>query len=141
MFFDGSVKNQTDVNSDGSSARPKEDRRYLPRWNVANRILYRKDNETLGHECQSKDIHDAGICIHCGEDIQANDKLSLIIYLSKSSTPIEAYGRVVWNKKNDKDTLAGIRFERLTSEAREMIFNYAFESQRDKIVNNWFKGW
>ena len=129
------------TNSSSQQNNSSADRRYLPRWEVNNRVLYRTEDAAYPHECTSRDIHYGGMCIKSKESIVPGQELMLTIQLSPKADPIEASGRSVWSRADADETVAGIRFERLTSEAHEMIYNYAFEFQRGEMTKNWFKGW
>ena len=123
------------------AGKSNADRRYFPRWEACNRIVYRLEGDPRDRECFSKDIHCEGMCINAHELLDPQKMLFLTIYLSPTSDPIEAAGRPAWQRHDGNDVCVGIRFERLDSRARETIFNYAFEFKRDALVKNWFKGW
>jgi len=76
------------------------DKRYLPRWEVENRVLYRLDNESNPHEGQSKDISCTGACIRTKSKLSPQQKVKLTIYLSEASS-IQVEGEIVWNKSSE----------------------------------------
>jgi len=141
MFFEESKQLNKTPSGNTSQSNSKDDRRYFPRWQANNKVMYRKQDDMYPHVCLSKDIHCEGMCLRAPEAIASDQKLALVIYLSPDSDPINADGRVMWNRTQGHDNLVGIHFERLTSAAREKIFNYAFDFQREDMVKNWFKGW
>ena len=117
-----------------------EDKRYIPRWEVNNRILYQvNDSEAL--ECLSKDISCTGACLLVNKELSLQEKLRLKIYLEEGAS-VSVNGRVAWCKRVKHDQyLIGISFDGPTPEAQETILNYAFEIRRKDVVNHWFKGW
>jgi len=116
-----------------------DERRYLPRWEVDNRIIYRKNNEDTAHECRSKDIHAMGACLRSDYDIPPYQELDLTIYLADDIEPIHVRGRTLWRVARDKENLIGIRFERISDKISDLIFNYAFEYKKEELMKRWFK--
>ena len=116
------------------------DKRYLPRWEVGNKILYQQQGKARSAEALSHDLSCAGTSILADEDIQLNQKLKLTIYLDQN-TSIRVDGRVCWSKQADSKHLIGVNFEQTSRKAQDLILKYAFELDREKLVNHWFKGW
>ena len=120
------------------------DRRYLPRWEVRNKILFKKaEEETAAHQANSIDITSAGMCLDTSEPVTPNGRLNLMIYLADDIEPIDALGRVVWQKPKSSEgseNIVGIYFERISKQAQDLIFNYAFEYKHAEMVQRWFKG-
>src|SRR3989338_9069822 len=71
------------------------DRRYLPRWEIENRILYRKEDDVVYHECTTKDLHCGGVCFFSKEAVQAGRKVTLTIYLT-DDIAIHLKGETAW---------------------------------------------
>ena len=115
------------------------DRRYLPRWEVHNKIFFKAEDATIPHECFSKDINSIGACIVTDQPLDLNKRLQLKIFLADDIRPIEALGRPIWNLGKENQHMVGIRFERITAEAKDLIFQYAFEYQRDDLMKHWYK--
>ena len=116
------------------------DHRYLPRWQVNNRIFYRLEKHTKAHECQSKDLSCMGACLATKESLDPNQKVQLTIYLTEDQ-PIEVNGHIVWNAKTSGENLAGVIFDNLSLKSQDMILKYAFEIKKEDLINHWFKGW
>ncbi len=116
-----------------------QDRRYLPRWEVDNKIFFKKENEIMPHECRGKDIHCAGACIRTREEIPLNQKLNLTIYLADDIDPIHVRGRALWLRRQDNENLVGIQFDSVREKVSDIIFSYAFEYRRDELMKLWFK--
>ena len=106
------------------------DKRYFPRWNVQNKILYRKEKNSSYQKALSKDISGSGACFSCPEKIKPSSKLNLIFYLA-DSVAVEVTGRVLWNKDGRSNNLIGVRFENISDQVEEMILQYAFEYKRE----------
>lgn len=116
------------------------DRRYLPRWEVDNKILYRRENEVSHHECRSKDINCSGACIRTDEEIPLNQELALTVYLADDIEPVHVHGKTVWRLSKEQENLVGIQFDRISDKTSELIFNYAFEYKKEELMKRWFKG-
>ena len=119
------------------------ERRYLPRWIVTNRILYRKEDQPHFQECSSKDLSGDGACLSCPETLPFSGKLTLVVYLSEEIA-VQVKASVLWNKPSfdpKNQNLYGVRFEELSNKVQEMILQYAFECKKDVLTKHWFEGW
>ena len=118
------------------------ERRYIPRWSVSNKILYRKEKSTSYREAASKDITCAGACLLSEECLLPQQKLSLVIYLC-DDVAVQIDGTVMWQATNHQPNhnLIGIRFENTSSRVQELILEYAFEYKKEALSQFWFRGW
>ena len=124
------------------------DKRYMPRWEVTQRILYRLEKETLYHEGQSKDISCDGLCLYADDDLAVNQKLTLTVYLS-NDTAVYLEGKTIWNKTIDPSTLKestrkfwiGIQLENTSSRVQELILEHAFNYKKEELLKHWYTGW
>ena len=116
------------------------DKRYFPRWNVQNKILYRKEENSTYQEALSKDINGSGACFSCLEEIKPSSKLTLLLYLA-DFVAVEVTGTVLWNKDGDSHNFVGVRFENTAAQVQDMILHYAFECKKEDFQRHWFKGW
>ncbi len=116
------------------------DKRYIPRWSVQNKILYRKEKNSTYQEAYSKDINSSGACFSCPEEIKPSAKLTLVLYLA-DAVAVEVTGRVLWNKDAQPHNLVGVRFENTSEQVQEMILQYAFECKKEALTRHWFEGW
>lgn len=117
-----------------------DDQRYLPRWEVSNRVLYQLQNEYNLHQGQTRDLSCAGACIMAPVALE-HQKIKLTVFLSaKSSVMLE--GCVLWSRQSSADHAEiGIGFENASPEAQDLILQHAFEVKRETVVNHWFEGW
>lgn len=129
-----------DEKAKGAQETARQERRYLPRWEVDNKIIYSKEAETLLHQCQSKDISATGVCLRTAQDIPPDAKLNLTIYLEENIEPIVVHGQVRWKAARGEENLVGIQFDRVNDKTSDLIFRYAFQNKRDQLMKNWFKG-
>ena len=129
-------------NSNG--IQPKEysypEKRHLPRWEVANRIIYLFEDEDISHETTSRNLSCSGACFVASSPLPASKKIRMKIYLSESTVVI-VEGRVVWSKSSPEETLAGVTFTNTSFKVQEMILEHAFEIKKSDLVNYWFQGW
>ena len=117
------------------------DRRYFPRWEVNNKVFYKKDRDRLSKECVSRDINCTGASILTGENLSPQQKLKLAIYLDKGVV-VHVTGKVCWVKGTDQSSnLIGVVFDETTKKAQDLILKYAFELNKEKLIQHWFHGW
>ena len=116
------------------------DQRYIPRWVVHNKILYRRENNPAYQETSSRDINCTGASFYGKEDILPRQKIKMVMYLSET-TAVEVSGTVLWKKNADEKPLIGVRFEEITPHVQDMILQYAFEYKKEDLTRHWFKGW
>ncbi|OGX25118.1 MAG: hypothetical protein A3D10_09390 [Omnitrophica WOR_2 bacterium RIFCSPHIGHO2_02_FULL_48_11] len=123
-----------------SAARSESDRRYFPRWEVQNRVLYRLENAELTKECQSRDINCSGACLCSEQNLLVNQRLKLTLFLA-DNVSVHVDGKVLWTQTNHNDYLIGVNFVDTHEEIQGMILQYAFELKKSDLVKHWFKGW
>ena len=117
------------------------DQRYLPRWEVSNRVLYQFDNDNEPHEGKTKDLSCAGVRIETGEKLVLKKDIKLTIYLS-ADISVTVNGKVAWTKPSkDHQSEIGITFQNVPEQVQETILQHAFEINREEVVKHWFKGW
>ncbi len=116
------------------------EKRYLPRWEVQNRVLYHFDNPGTTAEAYTKDMSCAGACITLGEEPKLNDKVHLTVYLNKNIC-FDVEGNICWSKKEKKSYLAGVHFSNMTPQTQDLVLSFAFELDRKKLAEHWFQGW
>jgi len=122
------------------SAFKGSEQRYLPRWEVENRVVCRLGEEKRSIECLSKDLSCSGTCIKSEEKLEAKSKVKLTIFLSKE-TSVQVEGEIVWNKPSDGKSLSGVVCANTSEKVQQVILNYAFEMKREDLINHWYKGW
>ena len=118
----------------------KSDLRYLPRWQVNNRIQFKVHDDPQIHEARSRDLSSAGACLVTQQKIPVNQKVNVKIYLDER-TPIEVQGTTVWNKSYPAGHLAGILFYNTSTHIQDLILQHAFAIKHEDVVHQWFKGW
>ena len=122
------------------SPRKDNERRYLARWEIKNRVLYRKPKEDFFRECQSRDLHSDGVCIDCVDPLLNGATLSLAISLS-SDVAVNVEGKICWKQSIDGKQLVGIKFENINKKVQDMILDCAFNLKKEALTKNWFEGW
>lgn len=116
------------------------ERRYLPRWDVENKILYRKKTDIFYQEAHTKDFNCAGLCLSSGEPIPENQEVSITLYLSEDVT-LNIKGVTSWQKKTEQGYLAGIQFDHISKKAQNLLLEFAFENHQQEVQKRWFDGW
>ena len=64
----------------------------------------------------------------------------LNIHLSPSAN-IDLRATVVWQKAEDMSYLTGVAFHDTSDETQQQILEHAFEFDRSKLLDHWYKGW
>jgi hypothetical protein len=132
--------NENNMDKNIAKSVKSQDKRYLPRWEVKNRILCVPEKDAPVQECESRDISSLGACLSTQENIPIDQKIKLKIYLTeKRSFDVDA--RIKWKKTTAEGYSIGVIFEDVTPEIQELILSYAFEVKRDDVVRHWFRGW
>ncbi|MFA5261974.1 MAG: PilZ domain-containing protein [Candidatus Omnitrophota bacterium] len=116
------------------------EKRYLPRWEVNNRVLCRTEDGLDSVECRSMDLSCAGICLVMRQKLQSAQKVKLTIYLTEAKA-VEIDGHVAWSRVSGYGNLAGISFENTELGIQDTILKYAFEFKKNTLLQHWFEGW
>ena len=116
------------------------DARYFPRWEVDERALCLLDGEIEAREGKAKDISCAGACIVGDWQIAPHQKVQLTIQLAKG-TKIRLNGYIRWVKSNKTQREMGVTFYDTSDEIQDLILQHAFEVDKKKVINQWYKGW
>jgi len=126
-------------NPDGHLAAKRE-RRYLPRWEVNNRVICRLDSTPEALECRSRDLSCAGIEIISQQSLQPRQKVNLTICLTETKA-LDVTGHVVWQRAASVGNISGVVFENVPQEIQDAILKYAFEFKKKDVINHWYEGW
>lgn len=116
------------------------EKRYIPRWQVDNRVCYQFESGGNAHECRSKDLSCSGICLQTDQGMIPEQNVKLTIDLS-DSVSVKVDGRILWSRPSLGWNLAGISFSNVDPEVQDLILDYAFEVKKEDVVKHWFKGW
>ncbi len=122
-----------------SNSQGRKERRYLPRWEVKSRVRYSKSEADTPLEGESKDLNYKGISLWTSGEFLPNERLQITVFLAED-TSFTLPATVLWAKKSDDRNLIGLQFENTSNEVRDLIFNFAFEHNRDELVKRWFEG-
>ena len=114
------------------------DKRYFPRWEVENRVLFQlKDNAEV-FEGYTKDLNCAGMCLNTPQLLTVHQKLKLIIYLSKK-TSISLLGIIVWVRDEKLFHKAGVVFYNTPMETQDIMLQFAFNLNKERLFNDILK--
>lgn len=123
-----------------SDAAQPQDVRYFPRWEVKNRVLFQLEDDLETLEAHTTDISCAGAQICVPKSLTLDQKVKLVIYLSKTDY-ISVNGKVVWVKNLDGTNHLGIQFYNTPNNVQDLILKYAFELNHNDLRSQFFKGW
>ena len=123
-----------------SSGYSGSEKRYLPRWEVNNRVLCRTEDAFDSTECRSMDLSCAGVCLVMRQRLEPAQKVKLTIYLTEAKA-VEVDGHVAWSRVSGYGNLAGVSFQNTALEIQDTILKYAFEFKKNDLVQHWFEGW
>jgi len=116
------------------------ERRFLPRWEVNNRVLCHADENQNVLECRSMDLSCSGVGLVTRDRIPPSQKIKLAIFLTDAKA-VEVEGHVVWQRLSTYGNLTGVNFENISLEIQDTILKYAFEFKKKDLINHWFDGW
>ena len=132
------------MGSEASDQKPNplSDQRYFPRWNVNNRVIYHAQT-TPDHQLRNghtKDLSCAGACLYLKEFLPPQQKITINVHLSPKTT-LDLRATVVWQRADDMSYLTGITFHEISETDQGQILEHAFEFDRAKLLEHWYKGW
>jgi c-di-GMP-binding flagellar brake protein YcgR len=116
------------------------DMRYFPRWEVNNRVLYHLEGDKKQHEGQTKDISCAGACITGAKEISPHQKIEVTVNLA-DGVKVKLKAHILWVRIENNHASMGVTFYDTPDEAQNLILQHAFELDRDKFVQQLYKGW
>ena len=116
------------------------DNRYMPRWHVNRPLSYQLEGDNELRRGVIKDLNYIGACINIDRLPNIDQAINLTVQLSKTDF-VKLNGKVVWMKGSDDQVQVGVNFKYVDSKERDIIFEHAFEINREEIVGNFFKGW
>ena len=116
------------------------ERRYLPRWEVNNRIQYQLGPYADQLEGATKDLNSSGASVVVGRDPLVYKRIRMTVYLDKNVS-FDVDGNIMWTKKENDQYVLGVRFQNLTPEAQDLILEHAFRIDKKKFLKHLFKGW
>lgn len=130
------------MGSEASEQNPNtaSEQRYFPRWNVRNRVLYRSESDPHPRYGHTKDLSCAGACVYLEEHLSPRQRVTLNIHLSPK-TVVGLHGTVIWQDVSASPYLTGISFYGTSDDAQGVILEHAFDLDRKKILEHWYKGW
>ena len=123
----------------GESWPTKKDNRYLPRWNVENEVIFKKEGSADYQEGQSKDISAEGACIKTKAEFLPYKNIRLSIFFTEKDF-VDLTGNILWSKVQGDEHLVGIQFKNVSVKDQEKILSHAFELNPQKLKEHWFKG-
>ncbi|MGE0267247.1 MAG: PilZ domain-containing protein [Candidatus Omnitrophota bacterium] len=117
-----------------------KEKRLHPRWDIENRIFFRRESNTAEHLGYTKDLSCSGTCFLSKEKVRCGQKLKLSIYLSEAET-ITLQAKVMWVQRADDVYCIGTHFSDISQDEQSFILEHAYELNHDTVVNHWFKDW
>lgn len=116
------------------------ERRHSPRWEVNNRIMYQIDEGFDIKEGTAKNLTCSGIGFTTNEDLAPFQKVKITFFLM-ARDPISAKGTVCWSKSENGQYFVGVVFNSPNHQTQDLILQYALETNKNSVINHWFKGW
>jgi c-di-GMP-binding flagellar brake protein YcgR len=104
------------------------DHRYLPRWEVNNRVLYHIEPNHESHHGQTCDLSYAGARISTTTKPDIAQQIDMTVFLAPHS-PIKIKGHVLWTRETDAQHSVemGVRFDNPDPQTQDLILQHAFE--------------
>ncbi len=115
------------------------DKRYFPRWEVQNRVLFQlKDNPEI-FEGHTTDLSCVGMCLYAHQPLSIHQKIKLVVYLS-GETSVSLFGIAVWANNEESSRKVGIVFYNTPLETQDLILQFAFNLNKERFLNDVFEG-
>jgi uncharacterized protein (TIGR02266 family) len=114
-----------------------EERRVYPRAKIKWPVKVKTDKETM--DGVTSDVTPNGLFIHCNKPLRLNMVFEMAISIPNSEHSITAKAEVVWsNRWGPDDEISprgmGVRFVKITSEARKFIARAVMSNLKSKEV-------
>jgi hypothetical protein len=124
----------------GSDLPEDDDRRYFPRWEVDSHTLYQLEGSKDSFEGRTKDLSCAGARIAGNGHIAPHQKIKVTIDLAEGKK-VNLNAHILWTKVENDHLHMGMTFYDTPDEVQDLILQYAFALDKDKVVRQWYKGW
>jgi uncharacterized protein (TIGR02266 family) len=114
-----------------------QERRVYPRAKIEWPVEVKTDKETM--DGVTSDVTPNGVFIHCNKPLKPNVVFEMAINIPNSEHSITAKAEVVWsNRWGPDDEISpsgmGVRFVRISSEARKFIARAVMNNLKSKDV-------
>jgi uncharacterized protein (TIGR02266 family) len=114
-----------------------DNRRGYPRANIKWPVVVRSDTRTM--EGVTSNVTPNGVFIHCQQPLRLNEVFDMDISIPGSDQSLNATAEVIWsNRYGPNDDISprgmGVRFLRISSQARKFIARAAMEYLKSKKV-------
>ena len=114
-----------------------DNQRGYPRADIKWPVVVKSDKRTM--EGVTSNVTPNGVFIHCQQPLRLNEVLDMNISIPGSDQSLNARGEVVWsNRYGPDDNISprgmGVRFLRISSEARKFIARAAMDFLKSKKV-------
>jgi len=114
-----------------------EERRVYPRAKIKWPVIVKTDTGTM--DGVTTDLTPNGVFVHCQKPLSLNVVFEITIKIPNSEQTIEAKAEVVWsNRWGPDDEISprgmGVRFVKISSEARKFIARAAMNNLKSKEV-------
>ena len=114
-----------------------ENKRGYPRANIKWPVVVKSDKRTM--EGVTSNVTPNGVFIHCQQPLRLNEVFDMDISIPGSDQSLNARAEVVWcNRYGPDDDITprgmGVRFLRISSEARKFIARAAMDYLKSKKV-------
>jgi uncharacterized protein (TIGR02266 family) len=114
-----------------------EERRIYPRAKIKWPVKVKTDKGTM--DGVTSDVTPNGVFIHCQKPLKLNVVFEMIINIPNSKNSLTAKAEVVWsNRWGPDDEISprgmGVRFVKISSEARKFIARVAMNNLKSKEV-------
>ena len=114
-----------------------ENQRGYPRADIKWPVVVKSDKRTM--EGVTSNVTPNGVFIHCQQPLRLNEVFDMDISIPGSDQSLKARAEVVWsNRYGPNDDISprgmGVRFLRISSEARKFIARAAMDYLKSKKV-------
>ncbi len=116
------------------------DMRYFPRWEVNDPVLCNLDGENEPFEGRTKDISCAGACITGAGNVSPYQKVKVVIDIAQG-VKVKLNAHILWVKIENNQSQMGVTFYDTPDDVQNLILQHAYEVDREKFLEQLYKGW
>ena len=129
-----------DFENPNPSSIDNTDLRYFPRWEVNDPVQYSFEDGKEFFTGKTKDLSCAGACITGSTDVSPHQKIKMVVELAEG-VRVKLNAHILWVKIDHHAPEMGVSFYNTPDDVQNLILQHAFEVDRDKFLQQLYKGW
>ena len=116
-----------------------KERRVGGRFKVKVQVKYGLQVIDENQKVKCCNLSFRGARLFVNRPFSPGEEINLMFNLSETGETFNAKGKIIWSKKNPPYEI-GVNFSRVTDTDRENLFSYILKTDREELLNHWWKG-